>query len=131
MESRTFISLPTPPNFTELPPAKLQILLSKAYINKSAEELKQRPAQERISIASSLITNLVGTNDPAIQKARHIIEEAQTELSATSPFPFTGTLPKSSPIGATPDRINAFPKNIVVGGKKRTRRLKKKSRRRA
>lgn len=120
-----YISLEAPPNFQDLPPAELQILLSKAYIHKPMSELKQRPASERISIAVSLIKNLSGSADPILQKAQTVKNDAESELRATSPFGHAPRVPQGSPGGATATRINAFPKNIMVGGKKSSKTLKK------
>jgi len=119
---------PLPPNLSDL---EIQIFLSKDYVSKPTEELKQRPAQERISIASSLITKLIGTADPIIEIAEKVKREAESELRASNPFGHARKVPQASPIGATADRIEGFPMKVAVGGKKKkTQRLKKKSRRR-
>ena len=153
MAQRSFVKLkPLPPNLSDV---EIQIFLSKDYVSKPVDELKERPAEERITISSSLIIKLAGTADPILQRAkevmeeaygeliaanpsnpelervRQLIEEAKSKLRATNPFGHAPKIPQASPVGATADRINAFPKNVVVGGKKKmTRRLKKKSRRR-
>ena len=116
-----------PPNLSD---TQIQIFLSTDYVSKPTHELKQRPAQERISIASSLIKKLAGTADPIIEIAEKVKRDAESELRAASPFGHAPQMPKASPVGATADRIEGFPKNVFVGGKKKTRRLKKKSRRR-